>query len=67
MMATVGKKTPLLAVPEDPVTTFNDFLALCYAANLKDDDRIAYIEWDAGRPLKLKRLEAGIALVNGRF
>lgn len=67
MRAIIGKSKPYLELkraPEDPRTSFNDFLSLCYAAGLRDGDTIAFIDWDAGHPLKLKRLEAGIALVN---
>ena len=67
MRAIIGKSKPYLALkqaPEDPLTTFNDFLALCYAAGLRDDTPITFIEWDRGRGVKLKRLEAGTAIVN---
>jgi hypothetical protein len=72
MRATIGKSKPYLAIPESearpepvaPILTFDEFLRLCYAAGVRDDDSITFIDWERGKGVKVRALSGGIAVVS---
>lgn len=64
-----ARSKPYLAIPEGerrPAAvsgTFDDFLRRCYAAGVRDEDRLAAIDyWNERRELKIKKSASGIEI-----